>query len=292
MEDQALSDPGPTDPDVFLSYAHQDEARARDLASALERERMAVFWDREVPPGQTWDSYIGEALTGAKCVVVAWSSSAVKSRYVIEEAAEGRDRNVLVPVLFEAVQLPFGFRRIQAANLIDWRPGRPSPAFEGLLGAVRRIVGGQPGSGTQPAPRAELSPESTRPPPPSTSRRSYRPVAVMVAGLVAVAGAGSAAVYWWRTQPAEVSSAAGDRDQWPRPSHQRPSRGRRKSRSNLALWRSSLRGLRQVRPVSLATKCAIASHARLWSWCLPGSSAWARRRTRPAVTTMRGRSAR
>jgi Sulfatase-modifying factor enzyme 1/TIR domain len=150
-EDGALSDPGPSDPDVFLSYAREDEAQARELATALEREGFAVFWNREVPPGQTWHSCIGAALAGAKCVVVAWSSDSFTSQWVIEEASEGKDRNALVPVLFETVQPPFGFRTIQAASLIDWRPGRPSPAFEGLLGAVRRIVGEQPGSGTEPA---------------------------------------------------------------------------------------------------------------------------------------------
>jgi hypothetical protein len=62
---------------------------------------------------------------------------------VIEEASEGKDRNVLVPILFETVLPPLGFRAIQAASLIDWRPGQRSAAFEGLLGAIRRIVGGQ-----------------------------------------------------------------------------------------------------------------------------------------------------
>jgi formylglycine-generating enzyme len=135
-------------PDVFLSYAREDEARARELAMALDQRGFSVFWDREVPPGQTWHSYIGEALANARCVVVAWSRHSIASQWVLEEASEGRDRKVLVPVLLEAVQPPFGFRAIQAANLVDWRPSRPSPTFDGLLRALQRIVGGQTGSGT------------------------------------------------------------------------------------------------------------------------------------------------
>jgi formylglycine-generating enzyme len=104
-----LAGGGPLGPDVFLSYAREDEARARDLAAALGQRGFSVFWDREVPPGRTWRGYIGEALGAAKCVVVAWSRHSIESRYVIQEAGEGADRDVLIPVLFDEVKPPFGF---------------------------------------------------------------------------------------------------------------------------------------------------------------------------------------
>ena len=133
----------PSEPDIFLSYAREDEARARDLATALEQRGFVVFWDREVPPGGTWHSHIVQALLNARCVVVAWSRYSMLSDWVIEEASEAQLRNLLVPVLFEAVEPPRGFRAIQAASLIDWRPGQSSPGFDDLLGAVQRIVGGR-----------------------------------------------------------------------------------------------------------------------------------------------------
>jgi hypothetical protein len=201
LEDDALRDAGSSTPDVFLSYAREDEARAGELATALDQHGFSVFWDREVPPGQTWQSYIGQALVGARCVVVAWSRHSILSEWVIEEANEGKRRKVLVPVQFEAVQPPFGFAGIQVASLVDWDPGRPSPAFDALLGAVRRIVGGRSGSGTEPATQDRPSPKPTTLPPPRTSRRSYRSLAVMAAGVIAVAGAGSAGIYWWQTHP-------------------------------------------------------------------------------------------
>jgi hypothetical protein len=151
-----LAHGAPSEPDIFLSYAREDEARAGQLAEALEQHGFAVFWDREVPPGETWHSYIGEALTNARCVVVAWSRHSIVSDWVIEEASEGKRRKILVPVLFEAVQPPFGFGGIQAASLIDWRPGRPPPAFTDLVGATRRIFSGQAGSGTGSA--AQINP--------------------------------------------------------------------------------------------------------------------------------------
>jgi formylglycine-generating enzyme required for sulfatase activity len=218
-----------------LSYAGEDEARARELAAALGQCGFSVFWDREIPPGQSWHSYIGEALTNARCVVVAWSRHSIASQWVLEEASEGRDRKVLVPVLLEAVQPPFGFRAIQAANLVDWRPGRSSPAFDSLLRAVQRIVGGQAGSGTEPeaevaapppskssetatntkpgvgpaAPpvRSEPRAETVRPRDGRAAGWSRRTVAAMVAGFVALAGAGG--IVWWLTQPESTDPTAG-----------------------------------------------------------------------------------
>jgi hypothetical protein len=166
------------------------------LAAALEQRGLTVFWDREVPPGQTWPSSIGEALASARCVVVAWSRHSIASQWVLEEASEGKDRNVLVPVLFETVRLPFGFRAIQAANLIDWEPGRASPAFDDLLEAAQSIVGGE-ASGMGPAVRDQ--PRSV-PPRGQISAWSRRTVLAMAVGLFAIVGGGGATLFWWLTQ--------------------------------------------------------------------------------------------
>jgi formylglycine-generating enzyme required for sulfatase activity len=202
-----LAHGAPSELDIFLSYAREDEARAGQLAEALEQHGFAVFWDREVPPGETWHSHIGHALVAAKCVVVAWSRHSIVSDWVIEEASEGKRRKILVPVLFEAVQPPFGFGGIQAASLIDWRPGRPSPAFSGLVGAARRIVSGQAGSGTGSA--APDQPRSGPARPPQRQFSDWRMVLATLMGFVVIAGAGGAAVFWWRTQPEPTPSSPG-----------------------------------------------------------------------------------
>jgi hypothetical protein len=87
-----LASSAPSRPDIFLSYAREDQARAGDLAAALEQHGLTVFWDREVPPGQTWHSSIGAALTNARCVIVAWSRHSIAPQWAIEEASEGKDR--------------------------------------------------------------------------------------------------------------------------------------------------------------------------------------------------------
>ena len=66
------------EPDIFISYAREDQARVTPLVQALERQGWSVFWDHETPPGETWRSYIGKALKGARCVIVVWSAHSIE----------------------------------------------------------------------------------------------------------------------------------------------------------------------------------------------------------------------
>lgn len=78
-------------------------------------------------------------------MVVLWSEASVKSDWVKEEAAEGARREILVPALVDNVEVPLGFRRIQAAHLTGWKPETPDPEFDQLVQSVAKIVGGTPG---------------------------------------------------------------------------------------------------------------------------------------------------
>lgn len=144
--------------DIFLSYSREDEARIKGLVAEFEAQGWTVFWDRRIPAGETWRSYIGSALQDARCIVVAWSSASVESQWVAEEADEGKARRILVPVLLEPVQVPRGFREIQAANISDWQPGRTSERFAELIADLRRLLGKSRKLGperSQPAPTIE-----------------------------------------------------------------------------------------------------------------------------------------
>jgi TIR domain len=130
--------------DIFISYAREDEDHVKELVDALEQRGCSVFWDRRVPPGQTWRSHIGDALNGAKCVIVAWSRHSVNSRWVTEEADEGLKRNALIPVLLDAVDPPLGFRSIQAANLTGLGRQQPSPQLNEFVDAVHHWLQNAP----------------------------------------------------------------------------------------------------------------------------------------------------
>ena len=127
--------------DIFISYSSKDRARAKVLAGALESQGLSVWWDRKIPPGKQFSKVIKEAMDEAKCVIVLWSKESVKSEWVQNEASEGASRKILVPALIDDVEIPFEFRRIQAARLVDWEGKSPHPEFDILLEAVRAITG-------------------------------------------------------------------------------------------------------------------------------------------------------
>lgn len=53
---------GITKTDIFISYAREDAERIAPLVTAFQDRGWSVFWDRRIPAGQTWHSYIGQAL--------------------------------------------------------------------------------------------------------------------------------------------------------------------------------------------------------------------------------------
>jgi hypothetical protein len=95
----------------------------------------------QILPGVAFDNVIENALQEAKCVLVLWSKRSVNSDWVKTEAAYGLAQNMLVPALLQESDIPIGFRRIQAANLIGWEGDRSHPSFQSLVEAVSALIG-------------------------------------------------------------------------------------------------------------------------------------------------------
>ncbi len=125
---------------VFISYARRDKARVVQLTSVLESEGLSVWWDSDLVPGRRYRQTIAEELAIADSVIVVWSAAALESDWVQDEAEEGRQRGVLVPVLLEPVRSPAGFRQVQAADLSQWTGAPEHPEFRSLVFAVRSLV--------------------------------------------------------------------------------------------------------------------------------------------------------
>lgn len=127
--------------EVFLSYAREDAGIAKQVAERLREEGWSVFWDREIPVGQTWEDVIEVQLSHVACVVVLWSSASVRSDWVRAEAAAAADRGVLVPALIDAASPPARFRIIQTADLVGWHGRREHVGLTNLIAAVRASLG-------------------------------------------------------------------------------------------------------------------------------------------------------
>jgi eukaryotic-like serine/threonine-protein kinase len=126
--------------DIFISYDSADRAIAQKFADALESLGWSVWWDREIPLGKAFDQVIEEELNAARCVIVLWSNESARSRWVKTEAAAAADRDCLVPVLIEDIAIPFEFKRIQTAMLINWRGDDSDPEFKRLVKAIEQLA--------------------------------------------------------------------------------------------------------------------------------------------------------
>jgi TIR domain/Sel1 repeat len=132
--------------DIFLSYAREDAARIRPLVSALEAEGWTTFWDKKIPPAETWRSYIGLRLRSASVVIVVWSEYSIQSDWVITEAEDAHKRRALIPTLIDAVEAPLGLNQIQAADLVEWMAGTGGTLPEDLRAAIERKIPAQVGA--------------------------------------------------------------------------------------------------------------------------------------------------
>ncbi|SDE95693.1 TIR domain-containing protein [Rhodospira trueperi] len=99
-----------------------------------------MWWDTRIPPGKSFAQVIQEVIGRAECVVAVWSRQSVESRWVLDEAEEGVKRGILVPVCLDDVDIPLGFRQIQAANLVRWNGRRSSDGFQYLRHAISELV--------------------------------------------------------------------------------------------------------------------------------------------------------
>lgn len=120
--------------DVFVSYKSDDRDRVRPIVEVLEAAGWEVWWDKHVEAGRAFDREIENAIDGAKCVLVVWSATSIDSDWVRNEASEGLDRAILVPVVVDDVRPPLAFRRQQT---IDFHSKQN---FDEVVTAVARLV--------------------------------------------------------------------------------------------------------------------------------------------------------
>ncbi len=132
--------------DIFVSYARADRARVAPLVAAIEARGWSVWWDPDISPGQEFDLQIVAELKVATAVLVVWTPRSVQSRWVRGEARDGAERGILVPVRFDAAELPIDVRTLHTTDLDGWNGDSGSPLFEEVLRALGRLVVRQSGS--------------------------------------------------------------------------------------------------------------------------------------------------
>ncbi|MEJ2239354.1 MAG: SUMF1/EgtB/PvdO family nonheme iron enzyme [Gemmatimonadales bacterium] len=178
--------------DIFVSYASEDRERVGLLVNALQTEGFSVWWDRRIGMGSSFDREIERELNTAACVVVVWSKTSVDSDWVREEAGEGLERNILVPVRIDDCRPPLGFRRVQTAALVDWPTG--SSGLTEFLDSVRSTLGNAWTSSEREVPGQLALPRPSAPE--SRSTPTLKRLGVVAAATFVVAILVVAAIAW------------------------------------------------------------------------------------------------
>lgn len=177
---------------IFLSYSREERACAERLARALEKAGHRVWWDRHLTSGREFAAEIEGQLDKADIVVVAWSKDAARSPWVRDEAAVGRDKGRLLPVVIDGSEPPIGFRQFQALDLTGWR-GRPNDRrTKALVDAVDAILSGA----------APIIPHSRKRFGLPTGRRLWAAAAALVLVVIAVG------ILLWRPSRSEAEPAS------------------------------------------------------------------------------------
>jgi hypothetical protein len=127
--------------EIFISYKREDQASARKLANALESQGWSVWWDPKLRAGERFNDVIEKALKESKAVIVMWSKRSAESVYVKDEATYALNRNKIVPVMIEKVELPFRFEGLHTPSLSDWDGSCDAPGFRMLVDDITTILG-------------------------------------------------------------------------------------------------------------------------------------------------------
>ncbi|MBO9499380.1 MAG: TIR domain-containing protein [Novosphingobium sp.] len=133
-------DPQLHGPDVFISYAREDEGMARRFAEAFAQEGLTVWWDAALHSGETFDEVIEQELRASKAVVVLWSPHSVASRWVRAEATLADRNRTLAPAVIAPCNRPIIFELTHTADLSNWKGDVADPAWKSFVKDIRRMV--------------------------------------------------------------------------------------------------------------------------------------------------------
>ncbi|MFT7214335.1 MAG: tetratricopeptide (TPR) repeat protein [Granulosicoccus sp.] len=182
--------------EIFVSYSREDRERVAPFVELLIDKGFSVWWDRDIHPGDSFEESIDKHILEAQCVVVMWSQHSVNSRWVKNEALEGMDRNILIPILLDDVRIPVAFKQAQSADFRGWPETFNEFELTTLLSSLHKIL--------------DKAPETTKrvvsPPFKAPKKPRLNGIAVSIAAVIIVAAIGFAYLYSSNGSNAEPES--------------------------------------------------------------------------------------
>lgn len=125
---------------IFVSYSRVDRSRVQPIVDALRAMTYEVWWDTQLSGGASFTAQTEAELEGADIVLVIWTKASVESNWVKDEAASGRERGRLLPVILDDVKPPLGFRQLQWVDLRRWNRRADAPEIQELVKDIGRVA--------------------------------------------------------------------------------------------------------------------------------------------------------
>jgi hypothetical protein len=107
--------------DIFVSYSKTEPEITKAIVDALEKEKYKVWWDTNLVSGDEFSDVIRRELVGSRVVVVIWTPTSIKSKWVKAEATMADFDDKLVPVRLRVldpreIPLPFNVHHCELAD--------------------------------------------------------------------------------------------------------------------------------------------------------------------------------
>lgn len=183
---------------VFVSYSREDKARVAPIVAFLSTIAEEVWWDDRLVAGEDFTRETERHLNEASAVVVVWTAASVVSKWVLDEAAHGRDAGKLAPLNLDRQTPPLGFRHVHTVDFSGWSGDPGAGCARALSEALRRLSNsGRANSAVPPAVG-----------PLSTPTRLQRPAVVAVAAALAVVAFAALFLVFGRPHTRESLAAA------------------------------------------------------------------------------------
>ncbi|NWG91566.1 MAG: toll/interleukin-1 receptor domain-containing protein [Parvularculaceae bacterium] len=162
---------------IFVSYAREDKDRVAKIVAFAGAIVDEVWWDDRLVAGESFTEETERRLNEADFVVVVWTPNSVRSKWVLDEAAVGRDAGKLVPLSFDGQAPPLGFRHVHCTDFSGWRGGGDERCALALKEALTRGA----------KARVEPAPVASAPRAGLSQRRLLWRLAFAVLGVFAIA---------------------------------------------------------------------------------------------------------
>ncbi len=125
---------------IFISYKREDAEVAEKVYLFLKNENYSVWWDRQIQCGQQWSKVLDDAVKGANCILVLWSSLSTDSKWVLHEASIALTRENYAPARISLCSIPPPYDQLQATDIFDWNGNKNDPGIQRLMARCGELL--------------------------------------------------------------------------------------------------------------------------------------------------------